>query len=431
MHAIPSARPHHDPDENRAENDMDSSGMPGFMTRQPLLDADFRVIGHELEIDVMRPLPVLPGAVSVRGNQDELLLASVIDMDYQQALGRKLTLLNLDVDSLVGPLVERLPRESAILAIRPATPTPELLARGQALTRAGFALALDEVALSPGMAPLARECRYLRLDVGDNDLMGLCDRLTRLQGLRGPRLIARNVETEEAFNACRKLSFDLYQGYFFARARPATGRAMDASRLRIMKLLNLSARHAEFPEIESHLKQDAALTVRLLRFINSPAVGLRYPVRSIGHALLMLGHDQLYRWLTLLLFVHESAGQGRNLALLRNALIRARFTENLGAARMPPDLRDGLFIVGILSMLDALLGLPMSQAVEGLNLAEPIVEALLRGEGPYAGWLALAVACERRDPGAIGRLGASLGVDAQAVNLAHIEALIWAEGMDL
>jgi EAL and modified HD-GYP domain-containing signal transduction protein len=206
---------------------------------------------------------------------------------------------------------------------------------------------------------------------------------------------------------------------------------MDASRLRIMKLLNLSARHAEFPEIESHLKQDAALTVRLLRFINSPAVGLRYPVRSIGHALLMLGHDQLYRWLTLLLFVHESAGQGRNLALLRNALIRARFTENLGAARMPPDLRDGLFIVGILSMLDALLGLPMSQAVEGLNLAEPIVEALLRGEGPYAGWLALAVACERRDPGAIGRLGASLGVDAQAVNLAHIEALIWAEGMDL
>lgn len=404
--------------------------LPRFLTRQPLLDGDYHVVGYELRINEKTPIPVLPGATSLEQVQDENLLASVLDMDYRQALSRKFTLLNLHASSLNNPLVEMLPKESSILALKPANPTPEWLARCQTLAEQGYALALDETALLPGMAPLARQSRYLRLDVGDNDLMALCDRLVRLEGIKGPRLIARNVESEEAFAACRKLSFDLYQGYFFTQLRPAATKGIDTSRMRIMQLLNLVMSHAEHSAIEAQFKLDAGLSLRLLRYINSPAVGLRYPIRSIGHVLLMLGHDQLYRWLTLLLFTHEK-GDGRSQALLRNALVRARLVETLGEGRLGAELKGGLFVTGILSMLDALLNVPMGQAVASLNLAQPINEALLHGRGAYAPYLHLALACEHNDQTTLGHLAAELGLSAEEVNVAHLNALVWAEGLDL
>jgi EAL and modified HD-GYP domain-containing signal transduction protein len=404
--------------------------VPRFITRQPLLDNAFSIIGYELKVNQAGPLPVLPGATSLRQIQDEALLVSVIDLEYQQALSRRLTLLNVNSETLDNPLLDKLPRESAILAVHPQNPTPALLARCQTLAREGYALALDEAALMPGMIPLAMQSKYLRFDAGGNDLMKLTDRLVRIQSIQGPRLIARNVENEETFSACRKLSFDLFQGYFFAQPGLARARGIDTSRLRIIKLLNLVMSHAEFPGIEAQFKLDPGLSLKMLRFINSVGVGLRYPVRSIGHALLMLGHDQLYRWLTLLLFTHQES-DGRSQALLRNALVRARLTELLGQDQLAKEDRDGLFIAGILSMLEALLNLPMVDILAALNLSEPIVEVLLHGRGIYAPYLHLASAFENGDAATIGQLTQALGLSHEAVNLAHMNALIWSEGMDV
>lgn len=401
-----------------------------FLSRQPLLDGDYRVIGYELKVNEQTPLPVLPGATSIEQIRDEAMLVSVIDMRYQQMLSRKFTLLELDPSTLDNPLVEQLPKDNVILAINAPSPDPALVSRCQALARQGFALALDEKTLVPGLEPLARECRYLRLDVADNGLMALCDRLTEIQGIRGPRLIARNVETEEAFLACRKLGFDLYQGYFFTQPVADAPRHIDTSRMRVMTLLNLVVSHADYARIEAEFKLDPGLTYKLLRFINSPAVGLRYPVRSIAHALLMLGHDPLHRWLLLLLFGHE-ASDGRNRALLKHALIRARLMEILGEQAANPSRCGGLFVVGILSMLEALLNLPMSAALAPLKLAQPIVDALLDGSGAHAPYLALARACEHADASQLTLLSDSLGLSAEAVNTAHLAALMWSEGIDL
>ncbi len=404
--------------------------VPRFILRQPLLDADFRILGYELRIKEASPLPVLPGATGMQQIRDEALLSSVIDADYQQAMSRRLTILNLAPDTLDNPLLAKLPRENCVLAVHPANPTPAFLARCQSLATEGYALALDEAAVWPGMLPLAEQSRFLRFNVADIDLMGLCDRLVRLHGIHGPRLIARNVASEETFTACRKLSFDLFQGYFFTVPGQAGARAIDTSRLRIIQLLNLVISRAELRQVEAQFKLDPGLTFKLLRFINSPGVGLLHPIRSIGHALLMLGHDQLYRWLTLLLFTHQD-NDGRSRSLLKNALVRARFMEILGQDRLARDQRDGQFILGILSMLGALLNLPMARALEPLKLAEPIVNALLQGNGIHAAYLRLATACEEEDSNAINQLAATLDLHPDAINLAHMHALVWSEGMDI
>jgi c-di-GMP phosphodiesterase len=412
------------------ETDASPLQVPRFILRQPVLDTDFRILGYELRIKEASPLPVLPGAASIHQIRDEALLSSAIDADYQQAMSRRLTFLNLAPGMLDSPLLAKLPRENCVLAVHPANPTPALLARCQSLAAEGYALALDEAAVWPGMLPLAEQSRFLRFNVADIDLMGLCDRLVRLHGIHGPRLIARNVASEETFTACRKLSFDLFQGYFFTVPGQAGARAIDTSRLRIIQLLNLVISRAELRLVEAQFKLDPGLTFKLLRFINSPGVGLLHPIRSIGHALLMLGHDQLYRWLTLLLFTHQD-NDGRSRSLLKNALVRARFMEILGQDRLSREQRDGQFIVGILSMLDALLNLPMTRALEPLKLAEPIVNALLRGDGIHAAYLRLAAACEEEDSNAITRLAATLDLRPDAINLAHMHALAWSEGMDI
>jgi EAL and modified HD-GYP domain-containing signal transduction protein len=143
-----------------------------------------------------------------------------------------------------------------------------------------------------------------------------------------------------------------------------------------------------------------------------------------------LGYDQTYRWLTLLLFGSVRA-TARNQALLRNALARAHFTEALGREQLEASQRGGLFITGVFSLLDALLNVPMSQALANLNLPEAVASALIHDDGPYAPYLGLATACERFDQETIATLAADLGLNADSVNLAHVNALIWSESVEI
>ncbi len=423
QHTPAAAKLLRSPDQPR---DAAADALPAsrFITRLPLLDADCRIVGYELGIRPHAPVPVLPGATSPAQIQDEALLTTVIDLDYQQALGDKLTLLSLDAATLGNPLLQMLKPERTLLLMPPLC-RGELAEQAATIARQGFGLVWDELPEDrPGPVPC-----HLRIDTRRHNAMSLGHSVIAARQRGAGRLIAAHVDTAETFAVCKRLSFDLVQGYFFTQAPATAGRELQAGRLVIMDLLNLVMGHAEFPAIEAKFKVDAALSYKLLRFINSPAVGLRYPIKSIGQALVMLGHDQLYRWLTLLLFTHEQ-GDPRSRALLRNAVVRARLTETLGEQQMGRGERGGLFIVGILSMLDALLGLPLEEAIARLRLPDPVIDALIAGTGPYAPYLQLAQACEQFDQERIAHLSGQAGLTPDAVNLAHVNALIWSEGLE-
>lgn len=402
-----------------------------FLTRQPLLDAQDNIVGYELKRHDHAPLEVLPGAQSMQQVQDEFLLVSVIDLDYQRALGNKLTFLGVSPATLLNPLVEELPKDRVVLAMPPSPRLdPAILARAEALSQQGWVLALDDAGATTLASPLLPLCRYVRLDTTQFDVMALSERVADLQRGQRHHLIATQVDTQEAFETCARLGFGLFQGYYFTQVEPAKPSRMDANVMRVMDLLNKVLERAEFDELEETFKLDPALSYKLLRYINSPAIGLRSTIKSLSHALTLLGYDQTYRWLTLLLFSSVRA-TARNQALLRAALARAHFTEALGRNHVEAGQRGGLFITGMFSLLDALLNVPMTQALASLNLPEPVANALVHGDGPYAPYLALATACERFDQDGIAALAIDLGLDANAVNLAHVNALIWAESVDV
>ncbi|MDP2783831.1 MAG: HDOD domain-containing protein [Sulfurimicrobium sp.] len=401
-----------------------------FLGRQPILDSASQIVGYELKVRDHGLLPDTPDSEAQRQMQDEMLVISVIDLDFQQALGSKLTFISVAPSMLNHPALDQLPKHKVVVGIcLPAMVDEALLARCRELVAQGVALALDDFAYRPEYEPFLKICAYVKLDTTRYDALALGQRVAEIQGKATPVMIACNVETQDAFEAYRQLSFSLFQGYYFTHLQPAAPYRLDSDRLRVIELLNLVMNRAELAELEEKVKLDPGLSYKLLNFVNSPANGLQQKIRSIGHVLTLLGYDQLYRWLTLLLFTSGNI-DGRSRTLLKSALVRARFTETLGKDRFKPAEQGGLFIVGIFSLLDALLNVPMEQALARLNLPQAVVDALVRQSGVYAPYLQLALACENFDQDTIARCATACGLNADAVNVTHVNALIWGEGLD-
>lgn len=397
-----------------------------FLGRQPVLDAAQHIIGYEFSLRNSIDTPITPTLQQMR---DEMLVASMIDLDIKPMLGNKLAFVSMAPPMLGSDWLAMLPAHHIVLAIDSTliTDIGLTLERCQACIAEGFSIAIDNPADAAALAPLLGLAKYIRFDVHQFDALALSKLVIAVRHQGNATLIAKQVETEDDFIACRALGFNCFQGYYFTQRQPNAPHRIDNNRARVIELLNMVINRAEIPALETVLKRDAMLSYKLLAFVNSPANGLTRKLDSISQVLILLGYNQFYRWLTLLLF---SSGQpdARNQTLLQNALIRARLTEMLGADQLAASDRDGLFIAGIFSLMDALLNMPMEQAVAQLNLSDQLTQALLHNEGIYAPYLQLAIACENGNQARIDELAANAQLSADAVNLAHVKALIWAEG---
>jgi c-di-GMP-related signal transduction protein len=176
------------------------------------------------------------------------------------------------------------------------------------------------------------------------------------------------------------------------------------------------------------LKRDPALSYKLLRYINSAGFGLGCEVQSLRHAVTLLGYSPLYRWLALLLATATTTGYSP--VLMQTAVIRGRFAELLGQTFLPRNEAENLFVAGMFSLLDRLLGVPMEDVLAKIQLSDSVNEALLRRQGIYGPFLALAEACEL-NAADIESMAASLCIGAAQVNKAHLSALAWVQALKL
>lgn len=225
-----------------------------------------------------------------------------------------------------------------------------------------------------------------------------------------------------------ELGFELFQGYFFAKPVTLSGKRADPSRLAAMKLLGLVMSDADTSELEKVFKHDPALTYNLLRLVNSVGMGMLQRITSLAHAIAVLGRRQLQRWLQLLLYVHHGSGGAKD-PLLQLAATRGKLMELLAGelARGNRELEDHAFMVGIMSLLDVLLSMPLEQIVEQLNLAEDVRAALLERSGRLGDMLRLTEMLERNDYEAVVELLLlHPGISLARLTRAQLEALAWA-----
>jgi EAL and modified HD-GYP domain-containing signal transduction protein len=269
---------------------------------------------------------------------------------------------------------------------------------------------------------------YIKIDFQRVDLAQARQLYTQFN-LPDVKLVAEKVETQEQFEASKEIGFKCYQGFYFSKPETLASKVINPSFDSVLHILNLVSQDAENSVIEDGFKRDATLSFKLLRYINSVGFGLSCEVQSLNHAFSILGRNQLYRWLTLLMVT--AGNNSTSPVLMKTSITRGRLTELLGESYFEKRDRDNLFIVGVFSLLDAILKMPMDAVLEKLQLPEAITEALTSREGIYGPFLRLTEACEDADGNEILSLAESLQLDAQKVNESHIAALAWTESLGI
>lgn len=281
--------------------------------------------------------------------------------------------------------------------------------------------------LNPALAP---SLTHIVLSLRQDPLQLIEQRLQHLRRTQ-PRLhiIVEDVTTWAEQRLCVAQGAHLVMGPFLTTADDrGTDEPVAPGRLVLMDMLQAVRQGADNAALAELAKRDPGIAVQLLSMVNSPAFGLSQPLSSLDQAMTMLGRDALYRWLSVSLF---AGGRERphDLALLEMALTRARFMEQLGRAHPTPDLpgqADELFLVGLLSFVDRLLGLPLDQLLQRMAVPQAVADVLLRSEGPHAPWMLLALAMERCDADRLLRIAQAQGLPPGDFARWRDEAVLWA-----
>jgi len=367
---------------------LDASNF--FLARQPILNRSQRLVAYEL---LFRNAS---GHNAASVTDDAAATASVIahtsDLGMQHVVGDQLAFVNVDAVGLMSDFIRFLPNDKVILEIlETVKATPEVIERIHELKAAGFKFALDDViADSEDVQKLRPLVDVIKVDIKDMT-PGTLSALAGALKNPGQKLLAEKVETLEEFHQCMSLGFEYFQGYYFARPMILSGKKISPSQLTILNLLKLLDADADSNVIERSVKHDALITLNLLRLVNTPSVGARYRINSVGHALIVLGRRQLQRWLQILLYVEGGSGQEFTSPLLQLATTRGKTIE-LMVAKLRPGERTSAdigFTVGVMSLMDTLFSIEMKDVLDSVNVLDEVRGALLERSGEYGSMLSL------------------------------------------
>lgn len=396
------------------------------IARQPILDARRAVFGYEL-------FDRSSAGSSFSAASDAALIFNLLcaaDSEIQSS--RKPLFINCTHQTLAGGHLELIDPERVVLEIPALTidqnGAEDIDAYHQTLSavhKRGFRLAFDDQVLAPAYASWLALASFIKIDVSRLTQAQLLA-LTRQLSLPGQvQLIAERVESAEQFEGASLAGLRLFQGYWFARPVMIKGQSLRPAQAAIVQLINLVRKQASTSDIEDVFKHDPTLSFNLLRFINSAGFGLRCEITSFRHAVMLLGLKKLFRWAALLM---TTSGDGSvPPAVGHVAVVRGRLMELLAAELLSPEECDNAFVVGVFSLLDTMLGVPLEQALAGISLPQSVTEALLHQRGELAPFLQLTLACENASDQPFAENAMALQLTGDQVNWAHLQALVWAE----
>ena len=385
-----------------------------FVARQPMFDRRMRVAGYELLFRA--------GFVSEAAVIDDVaatanvMLNVFTEIGPERILGSHPGWINVSRDFLLRGLATVAPPGLVGLEIlEDQVIDDEFIASVVELKEQGYQLALDDFEYSPEAEPLLDLVDVVKLDVLALGRERFSEHVTRARR-HGLAVLAEKVETHEDHEFCMAAGCDLFQGYFYRRPKLFAPARLNANRAALMQLIAaLHDPYAELHELERLIARDVALSVRLLRYINSAFFGLHCEVTSIGQAVALLGIENLQRWATLTVF---ASIDGKPAELTITALTRGRFCE-LAGTRIRGAEPSQLFTLGLFSVIEALLDTPIEEVLKSIPFPQQMRDALVAHAGEMGRLLDCVTALEMGD---FARADERIPGCARA----HTEAMIWA-----
>ncbi|WP_320170741.1 HDOD domain-containing protein [Maridesulfovibrio sp.] len=406
-------------------NDSDLFLDSFFVARQPVFKTDLEVWGYEL---LFRNSAVSSAAVI--GDQDAATSQVIADGFglIQEDLGKGQRLLvNFPRNMILEDAADLLPPDVCVVEIlENVDPDKKVLGALGRLKENGYVLALDDYVGQEGFEPFIELADIVKVECLGRSREELSELAARLYKYK-VTLLAEKVEDSKMFEFCKELGFELFQGFFFSRPEIVPGKKISTSNLNRMRMLKaVSGEDFNVDDLSRVINSEVSISYRLLRFMNSPTFGLDQTIKSIKQAIVLIGHKKLAGWLRIILMSDMCAGPaGSELAFL--SIKRAKFLELLAREKCCSCLSpESMFLLGLFSLLDVLMGRPMQELLKELPIGDELVQGLTRKNPDAALWLDLVDAFEKADWNRLGKLIEENKISALAVARNHMAAMQWA-----
>ncbi|HYK87432.1 MAG TPA: HDOD domain-containing protein [Acidobacteriota bacterium] len=397
--------------------------MNKFVARQPILDRHKTIFAYEL---------LFRSGLENFFHSDEPTQASSIVVDsvllhgIKSLAGKEKAFLNVTQDILVRQFATCLPKEQAVIEIlETVEPNDQVIDACKALKQNGYLIALDDFVESEKIKPLIRLADFIKVDFKTTPEW-ICRYLVEQYAPSGIKMLAEKVETHEQFHDAMGMGYSYFQGYFFCRPEILFGRDIPAYKLNYLLLLReINREEPDLAKVENVLKRETSLTYKLLRYLNSAAFAFVGEIKSIRHALSLLGLKEIRKWTSLVSLACMADDKPDEVVV--NSVVRGKFCENLAVHVRLENRSTELFLMGLLSMMDAILERPLDEILEELPISSDVKLALLNGTNLFRYVYELVLAYERGNWNRTAQFAAAMRVAESSITQAYIDAVRWGQ----
>ena len=367
-----------------------------FIGRQAILDQQKKVYAYEIlfRSGLKNAFdPNLDGNIATQS----VMVGAMLDFGMKKLVSNRKAFINFTEQNLLNRAPKLLPPENVVVEIlENVQPTPEILEAVQELKEFGYKIALDDFVLSPGYEPLIEMADVIKVDFRITTDPEERQKLREILP-KHVRLLAEKIETEEEFRQAVEFGYVLFQGYFFCKPTVLHQKRLTSNALSRMRLIKeVNRQDVDFSSVTGVISSDTNLVHKLLTYINSAGIGLTNHVSNLKQATVLLGTSGVRRWVTLISL--QTFSEDKPPELFTLSLLRAKFCEliaqDLKRSGVTPDTG---FLLGIFSLLDVLLNLPMDEVLKEVALADDLNAALLGEDNDLRHLLDLVIAYEQGD----------------------------------
>ncbi|MDF2179750.1 EAL domain-containing protein [Aliiglaciecola sp. CAU 1673] len=396
--------------------------MFAYVARHPILDSDKNVFAYELLFRDGRK-NCFP---DIRPDEatSKIITASHLTLGLEDIACHKTSFINFHKETLLHGFPTMLDPETVVVELVESIPTDSnMVTACKQIKDMGYRLALDEHNFDPKWDVFLPYVDIIKVDTLRSDYETIARNLPKFQKAN-VKLVAEKVETQEDFLRFKEMGFDYFQGFFFAKPEVIRQRNLPTSKLILLELMQASSsKDFSFERINDIFQRDVGLSYMLLRFINNPTINKRYKISSLRHALNYLGEMELKKFIAILALAN--LGDEKPMELLHMSLVRAKFCELVSMARKDQDNPPKGFLVGLFSLLDALLDQSMPHLVEKLPIDDEIKGALCGADGRLRNYLMLARAFESANWLNLIKLSNQLELSQKLLHGLFNEAIVW------
>ena len=403
-----------------------------IVARQPIFDKSNQIWGYEVlfrSADGVTPdqLENFDDSLATRS-----VLSDGLNLIYPSLGSKQRLLINFPALLLEDRTAKLLPKDKVVVEIlETVEPTPEVLEAVAELKKEGYMLALDDFVGQEELLPFIKYVDLVKVEVQNADAAWLKKTVQGILKIKKVRLLAEKIEDRRMLEECQNAGFTLFQGYYFARPEIRRGKKIKPSEMARVRLISmLNNPDFKVSEVSKIISSDAALSIKLLRYLNSSALGLRSRIDSVERGLTILGSERLIQWVTLVVLSQLSSDNLSNQVAL-NAALNGFFLYDLaksdrGSLLAEEGITPGRsFLFGLLISIKPLLGDSFDEIVKSMPIAPEILQALLDSEdedSPYTAWVPLLDGYEHNNLEEIQNFCEDFDIPEQIVNDAYFRS---------